>query len=252
MNIKKLVKKAFFLISFILVIISTIGCTNKSASLEGIEKRLTKEEDKIFEFKNGHNSELFQISYWSNGYPFDCKFSPKSIKFENGFMYMSLFKEEDKYYGGEYRTYKRYTYGYFSVAMKPIKCDGVISSFFTYTHNPWDEIDIEFLGDDTTIVQFNYYTKGKGAHEYHYNLGFDASEEIHEYGFDWRPDSITWFVDGKPVYRATKDIPTTSAQILANVWNVHPNVAEWAGLFKDDNLPVTASYEWFAYSPYVE
>ena len=56
------------------------------------------------------------------------------------------------------------------------------------------------LGKDTTKVQFNYYTNGVGNHEYMYDLGFDASEGYHTYGFDWQKDSITWYVDGKAVY----------------------------------------------------
>ena len=89
--------------------------------------------------------------------------------------------------------------------MKAANCSGVISSFFTYTNQPvWDEIDIEFLGKDMTRVQFNYYTNGVGGHEFYFDLGFDASEDFHEYAFDWQRDSITWYIDGKAVYRATR------------------------------------------------
>lgn len=106
--------------------------------------------------------------------------------------------------------------------MKPIKNDGVVSSFFTYTgpsdNNPWDEIDIEFLGKDTKKVQFNYFTNGIGSHEFIYDLGFDAREEFHVYDFEWRKDSITWYVDGAVVHTVTEDIPSTSAKIMMNVW----------------------------------
>lgn len=54
--------------------------------------------------------------------------------------------------------------------MMPIKADGVDTGFFMYTgpsdNDPWDEIDFEFLGYDTTKVQLNYYTDGVGGHEY--------------------------------------------------------------------------------------
>ncbi len=96
------------------------------------------------------------------------------------------------YSGAEYRTNEFYGYGYYETSMQAIKNDGVVSSFFTYTgpsdNNPWDEIDIEVLGKDTTKVQFNYYKDGKGGHEFMYDLGFDASEGYHTYGFDWQPD----------------------------------------------------------------
>ena len=84
------------------------------------------------------------------------------------------------YTGGEWRSKERFGYGLFQVNMKPIKNPGVVSSFFTYTGpsdgTKWDEIDIEFLGKNTTKVQFNYYTSGQGNHEYLDNLGFDASQ----------------------------------------------------------------------------
>ena len=131
--------------------------------------------------------------------------------------------------------------------MKAAKCPGVISSFFTYTYNPWDEIDIEFLGDDTTKIQLNYYTNGKGKHEFIYELGFDGSEDFHEYAFDWQKDSITWYVDGKPVHKADVEIPAASGQIMMNLWNVHENVSEWAGRFDESKLPVTAQYQWIGY-----
>lgn len=77
---------------------------------------------------------------------------------------MSLTIDKDttgkyEYSGAEYRTNDFYSYGYYETSMQPIKNDGVVSSFFTYTgssdNNPWDEIDIEILGKDTTKVQFN-------------------------------------------------------------------------------------------------
>lgn len=47
-------------------------------------------------------------------------------------------------------------------------------------------INIEILGKDTTKVQFNYFTDSRGDHEFFYDLGFDASEDFHDYAFDDR------------------------------------------------------------------
>ena len=248
---KKLYIKRFFLVILCMSFFLLSSCDKKPhPSIEGLEDIVTNEEDILHNFSKGDNTRLFQKAYWSNGYPFDCRWSVNSIEFIDDYMSVSLFEQDGIYYGGEYRTYSKYSYGYYSVCMKAAKCDGVISSFFTYTHFPWDEIDIEFLGNDTTKVQFNYYTNGIGKHEYHYDLGFDASEEFHEYGFYWTPDSITWYVDTKPVYKANVNIPSHNQQIMVNVWNVHKDVKEWAGLFKGDNLPVSAQYKWFSYKPY--
>ena len=134
--------------------------------------------------------------------------------------------------------------------MQPIRNPGVVSSFFTYTgpsdNNPWDEIDIEFLGKDTTKVQFDYYTNGVGGHEYIYDLGFDASEGYHEYGFDWQPDHITWYVDGIAVYTATKNLPVTPGKIMMNAW---PGIGvdDWLAPY-DGQTPLVAYYDWISYS----
>ena len=70
------------------------------------------EEDILYDFRNGHNQQMFQIAYWSNGYPFNCRWSPNSISFDEDGMNMKLFKENETYFGGEYRTFKRFSYGY--------------------------------------------------------------------------------------------------------------------------------------------
>lgn len=211
----------------------------------------TQEGDKLIDFKNGHSGN-FEIANWTNGNMFNCYWRPNNINFNtgNGTMDITLtrdYSNETGFAGGEYRTWQKYGFGYYSVCMKPAKCVGTVSSFFTYTNQPrWDEIDIEFLGKDTTKVQFNYYTNGVAGHEYLYDLGFDASKEFHEYGFLWKTDSIIWYVDGKAVYKATKDIPQYPSQIMVNLWN-GKGVDDWLGVFNPDLLPVTAQYKWMAF-----
>ena len=217
------------------------------STLEEVELRLTPEEDKIAVFALGAPDGFWARNDRGNSHPFNCSFSNQNAVVDSGLLTLSLTKNGNKYVGAEYRTHKHYSYGFYSVKMKAASCSGVISSFFTYTGRPWDEIDIEFLGDDTTRVQFNYFTNGEGGHEYVYYLGFDASEDFHEYAFDWQEDSITWYVDGKAVYRATEDIPKTGGQIMMNLWNVADSNAYWAGKFDPSKLPVYAQYEWIGY-----
>ena len=233
----------------------TGGSQNGNVSVEGIPDRYTLPQDKIVVFSDDNYA---QSGFdWAHGYSnsggdsvFNCTWSRDNATVQDGVMSMSVTKKGDTYYGGEYRSSAFYSYGYYSVCMQAAKCSGVVSSFFTYTgpsdNNPWDEIDIEFLGNDTTKVQFNYYTSGKGGHEFLYNLGFDASQSFHEYGFDWQPDSITWYVDGKAVYRATAEIPVTATKIMMNVWNTKGH-DEWAGALDESSLPATGKYKWIAF-----
>lgn len=191
---------------------------------------------------------------WSNGSIFDCTWRGANISFQDGIMTLKIDSDgqnaSPKWSGGEYRTRDFYHYGMYEVRMKPIKNDGVVSSFFVYTgpsdNNPWDEVDIEFLGKDTTKIQFNYFTNGVGEHEFIYDLGFDASEDFHTYGFQWLQDSITWYVDGVEVHKATENIPSTPGKIMMNVW---PGIGVdgWLNPF-DGKVPLEAQYDWFRYS----
>lgn len=192
---------------------------------------------------------------WSNGDMFNCTWRGNNVNFRNGIMELSITRDFQwgscPYAGGEYRTNDKFGYGLYQVRMKPAKNTGIVSSFFTYTgpseNTPWDEIDIEFLGKDTTKVQFNYYTNGVGNHEYLYNLGFDASKEFHTYAFNWQRNYIAWYVDGREVYRAYNNIPSHPGKIMMNMWPGR-NVDNWLGAF-NGVTPLKASYDWMAYDP---
>ncbi len=206
----------------------------------------------VADFRQGTSSYFFASDGWTNGSCFDCGWYAQNATFDNGALNLTINQDwsgQYNYSGAEYRTSSHYSYGYYETSMQAIKNDGVVSSFFTYTgpseNNPWDEIDIEILGKDTTKVQFNYYTNGVGEHEYFYDLGFDASEGFHTYGFDWQPDHITWYVDGEAVYTAYDNIPTTPGRIMMNVWP-GTGVDEWLAPY-DGTIPLTARYQWVTY-----
>ena len=243
---KSLLKKST-LIFMAVICVSLCGCSGNSSensdSIGDVLANLTGELSDV--------SDVFECSDgWSNGSMFNCTWRKDNVEFSDGSMKLKIdldSKGSDSipYSGAEFRSKDFYGYGMYEVVMKPIKNDGVVSSFFTYTgpsdNNPWDEIDIEFLGKDTTSVQFNYFTNGAGNHEYVYNLGFDAAEDFHTYGFDWQADKITWYVDGEAVYTANSDIPSTPSKIMMNVWP-GTGVDGWLKAF-DGNVPLTAEYK---------
>ena len=206
----------------------------------------------VADFRKGATSSFIASDGWTNGNPFDCGWYEQNTSFKDGVLNLTIDKDltgKYNYSGAEYRTVEYYGYGYYETSMQAIKNDGVVSSFFTYTGpydgDPWDEIDIEILGKDTTKVQFNYYTNGTGNHEFMYDLGFDASQGFHTYGFDWQADSITWYVDGEPVYKATDNIPSTPGKIMMNTWP-GTGVDEWLNHY-NGNTPLTARYQWVTY-----
>ncbi len=212
------------------------------------------------DLKNGA-SEFFEAADgWCNGSMFNVTWRKDNCTFENG--KMQLIIDADKsaaktvpYSGGEYRSKDFYGYGRYEVSMKAIKNDGVVSSFFTYTGpsdgNPWDEIDVEILGKDTTKVQFNYFTNGVGNHEYLHDLGFDASEDFHKYAIEWHKDKIVWFVDGEEVYSVTENIPVTKSKIMMNAW-CGTGVDSWLNAFDDSKMPLIAEYESISFTAFDE
>lgn len=220
--------------------------------------------------------EVFESDRWENGEPFNVYWLPENVSYEDNKMSLRVSEMPEKiedvkaeYYAGEARTSHFYGYGDFQVRMKPAKIAGTASAFFTCTGNydKWfneegevikqndhDEIDIEFLGSDTTKVQFNYFSAGVGGHEYMYDLGFDASEEFHNYGFRWTEKDITWFVDEKPVYKvkrseikAGETWPEEPGRVLMNYWVGTETASKWMGEFKDD-YSGSAEYLWAASS----
>lgn len=190
---------------------------------------------------------------------FDTEFLPDNVTIrDDGSIEMQLLPMENGQYsftGGEISSSEPVQYGRFEMRMRPSDEDGVISSIFTYTGpsegNDHDEIDIEFLGDDTTKAQIGVFRDGE--HEYEMiDLGFDASQGFNDYAFEWAPDSIKWYVNGDFVHEFNAsdgyDIPSTPQRLFSNLWAVQPEFQDWAGL-KDPTVAASMEIAGFSYTP---
>lgn len=199
----------------------------------------------------------FDDSFWKmldNSFPSNlAQFSNKNFSLleGNGFR-MTLAKEktnQKEYTSASIATHNKHHYGRFEVEMKPLKADGIITAFFLHRNDPWQEIDFEFLGNDTTKILLNvYYNPGLTGYEYNYgnrgtpitiDLGFDASHEYHKYTIEWEPHEIRWYIDESLVYvRATWEptpIPDLPMEFFINTW---PSKSEdLVGTIVDDLLP---------------
>lgn len=212
------------------------------------------QQEELFEFSQGLSEKIVVADGWCSGEGFESFWKDDNIKLENGNLLLQITEnepsKEQKWLSGEIFVNAFYQYGMYEVSMKPIRSSGVVNGFFTYTGPgygyPWEEVDIEFLGNDTTKVQFNYIVNGNASHKFLYSLGFDASESFHTYGFEWEKDYIAWYVDGKEVYRVTGQMPSNPAKIMANVWVT--SLSSWAGVF-EGKTPLTAEIEWIKYTP---
>ncbi|MGF1901317.1 family 16 glycosylhydrolase [Aliivibrio sifiae] len=220
------------------------------------------------------NRDLFERSHhWSNGFPFLNRWEEGAIDFSEVGMNIEVSdapqsNEQNKYRSGELRSRHFYGYGCFSVEVKPISFPGIITSFFLFSgehdkhegsNGMHNEIDIEFLGKNTRVVQFNFWANDD---EYLSDnavlipLGFDASKEFHQYAMLWKEDKIQWFVDGVMRYEVvrSKNNPTPTIldsrlKIMANVWPVDNKLSSWAGKVSALNQPLSGTYRNLSFQP---
>jgi len=156
----------------------------------------------------------------------------------------------------------KYLYGRFEVVMKPVKASGTITAFFLYRFDPWQEIDLEFLGRDTSHILLNvFYNPGDAGDLYNYgyrgtpvlvDLGFDASESFHKFAIEWDAEEIRWFADERLIHRRSAGSPTPIPHLPMRFYmNVWPTCStELAGPFFPTDQPLEAEfkavsiYEW--------
>lgn len=205
---------------------------------------------------------------WSNGAPFQVGWRADHLVFSAGVLNLTLDNQlncasqpancsNQPYAAGEYRTIPLVSYGRIKFRAKAVSASGVVTGLFLYTGamdgQQHDEIDIEFLGNNTSAVQFNYYINGVGGHEFILNLGFDASLLFHDYEIEWLPSSINWYVDGVLKHTVSGAagvvIPSFAQHIFMNVWAT-TGVNGWAGAFVYAT-PLTAQVDLVTYTPVV-
>ncbi|MGF1752149.1 family 16 glycosylhydrolase, partial [Vibrio makurazakiensis] len=155
-----------------------------------------------------NNEKWWLADGWSNGFPFLSSWEASAVSYDPQGMSITLSGRQSdaastiEFFSGELRSHEFYSYGCFEVEMKPVSAPGVISSFFLFS-GPYDrpkngsgkhnEIDIEFLGVNTNMVQMNFWTDDdeyKNSHETLVFLDFDASEDFHHYAIYWGKDGI--------------------------------------------------------------
>ncbi len=155
--------------------------------------------------------------------------------------------------GAELRTLDSLLYGKFEARYKPAQGEGLVSSFFVYNddypNTPWVEIDVELLGRFKQVVDMNAMTPGSHLRTHYVPL--NTHLDFFEYGFEWTPDYVAWFINGEEVYRQTADHVADlnhPVKIMMNIWN--PVFDDWVGFWDERVLPRFAYYDWVRYASY--
>lgn len=167
-------------------------------------------------------------SRWERlGTTFDCnlaRFAPEQVEpAVDGGAHLVLREQpsaDRAFTSGALATHEdaEHRYGRFEAVLRPARGSGLITAFFLHRRDPWQEIDVELLGRDTTRVLFNvYFNPGEDGARYNYGyagtpvlveLGFDAAADFHRYAIEWDVDEVRFFVDDALVHRRRAGRPT--------------------------------------------
>ncbi len=254
-HLSRLSITAILVVAVLILPILLINCKNTSESkkIDDSDWRLVFEEP-----FDGFNQYVWEPAAHTFDYN-AAYFRPQNIAYHDGKMVFTLKKEEWQgrhYTGAELRTRQYYHYGRYIVRMKAARGSAVVSSFFGFRYNPWQEIDIEFLGKDTRKIHLNiFYNEGpEGAPNNNsdinhqspvvLDLGFDAAADFHEYAIEWETGELRWYVDGLLIYASSNPdkVPDLSTQIMMNLW--YSESVSWAGAPDDASLPTSAEYDY--------
>ncbi|MEP7210057.1 MAG: family 16 glycosylhydrolase [Alphaproteobacteria bacterium] len=191
---------------------------------------LTKGFDESTQYQSSYTMEV----PW-NG----AGFAPENIHYGRDGATLVIHKTRMRslhYAGAELQRKGFYGYGRYEGIVRAPTGSGLVSSFFTHTSgqfgDPHDEIDIEFLGRDTHQLHINYFKDGIPAGSYYAPLDFDTSKAFHLYAFEWAPDSIKWYADGRLVHEVhgpAARVPRAAGRVIMNLWSGGPASGNWLG-----------------------
>ncbi|KAL8849381.1 MAG: hypothetical protein Q9221_005619 [Calogaya cf. arnoldii] len=129
---------------------------------------------------------------------------------------------------GEIATVRRdMKYGSFRAGIKYTPQDGTCGAFFFYESDK-GEIDFEFLSKlyqdpakPADLLLVIHADDGVPRNELFRPtpVGFRPAEGYHEYRFDWTPDRITYYADGKFLYETKVGVPYRPGGLILNHWS---------------------------------
>jgi beta-glucanase (GH16 family) len=164
---------------------------------------------------------------------------------------------------GGLSTRRFFGYGKFSARLKTHLKPGMDDGFFIMSQwqaSGWkhQEVDFEFLGNDSGRVQVNVHkyldhegTPSNGGQlPKMIDLGFDSGKDFHIYTIDWKKEELDFYVDGKLVHTESRNIPDQPMNLRIESFAVNPDNGwgpQWAGKFDPANLPASVEFDWVRY-----
>lgn len=132
-------------------------------------------------------------------------------------------------------------FGRFEIALKTAAGTGIISDVILQSDDQ-DEVDLEWVGGQSTQVQTNYYSLRNRAPVYAqgftHEVGTNLQTDFHTYTVDWNADRLTFAVDGKTIRTVNSQnddqYPRTPMKVAMGLWaggdsDNPPGTIQWAG-----------------------
>lgn len=196
---------------------------------------------------------------WSNGDHQSCEWREKALSENNKGLRITLSDKGGKIRPiacGELHSHENFGYGRYEARMKTAEGSGLNTAFFTFTGPPLgdkehDEIDFEFLGKNPRLVQASYWRNAVNYDIKVIDLGFDTSADFHDYVFEWHPDKIIWYADGKIIHETSgkNPIPVNPGKLYFSLWSGAKSIDDWLGPFAY-TTPKTAEIAWVKFTPF--
>jgi beta-glucanase (GH16 family) len=197
-----------------------------------------------------HNGDLFSAEWRAS----QAQLTPEGVELV---MAPAPIGAQKPYMSAELRTRETYLYGYFEARLRMPRGPGLVAAFFSFAR-PGDretqnEIDVELLGRDPSIVELTYHVGNLATREI-VTTGFDASLDFHTYAFEWRPDSIHWYLDNQLVHTSDEDQVRALVhpqRIELSLWN-SDQLPRWLGSIDHAQAPWRMTVACVAYAPRYE
>jgi len=239
------------------------------------------------EFEMPIDLETDPIWTWSDGglKEGQVRFVKQAIRFEGGKMKIEVSKnhgvhvescshaevayvESKPLVSGELRSrHNMFRYGRYEMRMKapdvhpgrPETEGNFASTMFVFRDGKfkhWREIDVEIVGSGdmfTNVLNADHTATWSASmqKEAHMHVGSSTRANFHTYAFEWLPERITWYFDGKMVREHTPghgvDIPHLSGKVIMNLWVFGPSAAFGGKHIKNNHYPMHSEYEYFRF-----
>ena len=176
-------------------------------------------DSEILYFANTDEFDMLDNSFWglSDKKINDTTFTPNNIMVQNGVLNIKL--SNDALSGGEVYSVDKQGYGIYEIRMKVPNVPSSITGFFMYYPPDFhSEIDMEVFNDSSGKLLLTTYADGKVSNESVIQLGFDPTQDFHDYRFGYSENQVVFYVDDQLVDTFNSEIPKTGMQLMINCW----------------------------------